>query len=78
LAGGAFAEYARAREDNVAPKPTNLTFEQAAVVAVSGLPALQALRDHGKVEPGPTVLSSVRLEGSGPTPCRWPSGSGQR
>jgi NADPH:quinone reductase-like Zn-dependent oxidoreductase len=40
----------------VAPKPTNLTFERAAVVAVCGLPALQALREHGKVEPGPTVL----------------------
>ena len=53
---GAFAEYARARESKLAPKPANLTFEQAAVVAASGLPALQALRDHGKVRPGQKVL----------------------
>jgi NADPH:quinone reductase-like Zn-dependent oxidoreductase len=53
---GSFAEYACALESKLAPKPANLTFEQAAVVAVSGLPALQALRDHGRVEPGQTVL----------------------
>ena len=50
---GSFAEYARAREDKLAPKPANLTFEQAAVVAISGLTALQGLRDRGKVQPGP-------------------------
>jgi NADPH:quinone reductase-like Zn-dependent oxidoreductase len=53
---GSFAQYARAPEDKLAAKPANLTFEQAAVVAVSGVPALQALRDHGRVQPGATVL----------------------
>jgi NADPH:quinone reductase-like Zn-dependent oxidoreductase len=53
---GAFAEYARAPENKLAPKPANLIFEQAAVVAISGLPALQSLRDHGKVRPGQKVL----------------------
>ncbi|MDQ3835275.1 MAG: NAD(P)-dependent alcohol dehydrogenase [Actinomycetota bacterium] len=53
---GSFAEYARARENKLAPKPPNLTLEQAAVVAISGLTALQALRDHGRVEPGQEVL----------------------
>jgi NADPH:quinone reductase-like Zn-dependent oxidoreductase len=53
---GSYAEYACAREDKLAPKPANLTFEQAAVIAISGLPALQALRDHGRVEPGQKVL----------------------
>ncbi len=53
---GSYAEYARALEDKLAPKPANLTFEQAAVVAVSGLTALQGLRDHGRVEPGQEVL----------------------
>jgi len=53
---GAFAEYARAPESKLAPKPANLTFEQAAVVAISGLPALQGLRDKGRVEPGQKVL----------------------
>ena len=53
---GSYAEYARARENKLAPKPANLTFEQAAVVAVSGLTALQGLRDHGRVAPGQEVL----------------------
>src|ERR687885_717183 len=53
---GSFAEYVRAREDKLASKPANLTFEQAAAVAISGLTALQALRDHGRVEPGQEVL----------------------
>src|SRR5215212_8571313 len=53
---GSYAEYARAREDRLATKPANLTFEQAAVVAISGLTALQALRDHGRVASGQKVL----------------------
>jgi NADPH:quinone reductase-like Zn-dependent oxidoreductase len=53
---GSFAEHAAAREDKLAPKPTNLTFEQAAVVPVSGLTALQGLRDVGRVEEGQRVL----------------------
>ncbi len=53
---GSYAEYVCAREDKLAPKPANLTFEQAAVVAISGLTALQGLRDHGRVEPGQEVL----------------------
>jgi NADPH:quinone reductase-like Zn-dependent oxidoreductase len=53
---GSYAEYTRAQEDKLEPKPANLTFEQAAVVAISGSTALQALRDHGKVRPGQKVL----------------------
>jgi NADPH:quinone reductase-like Zn-dependent oxidoreductase len=53
---GSYAEYARALEDKLAPKPANLTFEQAAVLAISALTALQGLRDHGRVEPGQEVL----------------------
>jgi len=53
---GAYAEYARAPESKLAPKPANLTFEQAAAVAISGITALQALRDKGKVQPGQKVL----------------------
>jgi NADPH:quinone reductase-like Zn-dependent oxidoreductase len=53
---GSYAEYTRALEDKLAPKPANLTFEQAAVVAISGSAALQGLRDHGRVEPEQKVL----------------------
>src|SRR6266542_6459233 len=53
---GSFAEYARARKDKVAPKPANLTFEQAAAVPTTGSTALQALRDVGRVQPGQKVL----------------------
>jgi NADPH:quinone reductase-like Zn-dependent oxidoreductase len=53
---GSYAEYVRALEDKLASKPANLTLEQAAVVAISGLTALQGLRDHGRVEPGQKAL----------------------
>jgi NADPH:quinone reductase-like Zn-dependent oxidoreductase len=53
---GAFAEYAVAPEDHLAPKPANLSFEQAAVVPISGFAALQALRDEGEVQAGQSVL----------------------
>jgi NADPH:quinone reductase-like Zn-dependent oxidoreductase len=53
---GSFAEYSLAREDKLAHKPKNLTFEQAAAVGISGSTALQALRDHGHVQPGQEVL----------------------
>jgi NADPH:quinone reductase-like Zn-dependent oxidoreductase len=53
---GTYAEYARASENKLAPKPSNLTFEQAAAVAISGLTALQGLRDKGQVQPGQKVL----------------------
>ena len=56
IAEGSFAEYARASQDKLAPKPANLTFEQAAAVAISALTALQAVRDRGQVQLGQQVL----------------------
>jgi NADPH:quinone reductase-like Zn-dependent oxidoreductase len=56
IAKGSYAQYARARADRLASKPANLSLEQAAVVAISGLTALQAVRDHGRVESGQKVL----------------------
>src|SRR2546425_6897472 len=53
---GTFAEYARASEDKLVAKPANLSFEQAAVVSISGLAALHAVRDEAKVRPGQKVL----------------------
>jgi len=53
---GSFAEYAVARADRLVPKPANASFEQAAATPTSGYTALQAVRDHGKVEAGKSVL----------------------
>jgi NADPH:quinone reductase-like Zn-dependent oxidoreductase len=53
--GGAFAEHATARVDTLAPKPANLTFEQAAAVPTSACTALQALRTGG-IASGQQVL----------------------
>ena len=52
---GAFAEYAAAREDKLAPKPSTLTFEQAAAVPVSATTAFQGLR-LGRIAAGQKVL----------------------
>jgi NADPH:quinone reductase-like Zn-dependent oxidoreductase len=56
ISRGSFAEYAAVREDKLARKPANLTFEQAAVVPISAGTALQALTDAGSVEHGQRVL----------------------
>jgi NADPH:quinone reductase-like Zn-dependent oxidoreductase len=53
---GGFAELASVPEAFLAPKPANLTFEQAAAVPLAALTALQGLRDHGRVQPGQRVL----------------------
>ncbi len=55
-ASGSFAELALARADRLAPKPANLSFEQAAAVPISGLTALQAVRDHARARPGEKLL----------------------
>ncbi len=62
---GGFAEYAGVSEDAVAPRPSNLTFEQAAAVPVVGTTALQALRDVGRVRPGQQVLINGASGGVG-------------
>jgi NADPH:quinone reductase-like Zn-dependent oxidoreductase len=55
-ADGAFAEYAAAPEVQLALKPADLSFEQAAAVPTSGFAALQGLCDSGEVQPGQQVL----------------------
>jgi NADPH:quinone reductase-like Zn-dependent oxidoreductase len=56
MRNGAFAEYVSGKM--FVPKPAGISFEQAAAVPVAGLTALQALRDHGGVQPGQRVLVS--------------------
>jgi NADPH:quinone reductase-like Zn-dependent oxidoreductase len=53
---GTFAEYAPALEKKLVHKPNNLTFDQAAVVSISGLAALRAVRDQANVQSGQKVL----------------------
>jgi NADPH:quinone reductase-like Zn-dependent oxidoreductase len=53
---GSFAELAAGRADKLAPKARRLSFEEAAAVPISGLTALQAIRDVAKVRPGQRVL----------------------
>jgi NADPH:quinone reductase-like Zn-dependent oxidoreductase len=55
IARGSFADYAAAREDRLVPKPAALSFEQAAVVAVSGLAAIKGLH-AGRIAAGQKVL----------------------
>jgi NADPH:quinone reductase-like Zn-dependent oxidoreductase len=55
-ADGSFAELALVPQSRVAHKPDRLSFEQAAALPVSGLTALQAVRDAGRVKPGDRVL----------------------
>src|SRR3954468_14409855 len=62
---GAFAEYARAAENNLLSKPANLTFEQSAAVGDSAFTALAAVRDQGKVQPGQRVLVNGASGGVG-------------
>jgi len=52
----ALAEYACAPAGRLAGKPAGVSFTEAAAVPVSGLTALQAVRDHGRVQPGQSVL----------------------
>lgn len=56
IADGCFAEYVAAGEAMLLPRPAGLAAEQAAALPISGLTALQAVRDHGRVRPGGTVL----------------------
>lgn len=53
---GSFAEFAIARAGLLAAKPANLSFEQAAATPVSGVTALQGVRDRAQVKPGEKVL----------------------
>ena len=62
---GGFAEYISFREDRLGLKPTNLTFEQAAAVPMTGLTALQGLRDRGRIAAGHRVLINGASGGIG-------------
>jgi NADPH:quinone reductase-like Zn-dependent oxidoreductase len=56
VCSGGFAEYASARENGLALKPANSSFEEAAAAPVAAITALQGLRDKGQLQPGQKVL----------------------
>lgn len=62
--GGSFAQYVASKQA-IARKPANLSFEEAAAVPGAALTALEALRDHGKLEPGERVLVNGASGGVG-------------
>ena len=66
LAAGGFAEYVCAKESVLAPKPTNITFQQAAAIPMSAVTALQAIREKGQVSSGQKVLINGASGGVGP------------
>jgi len=65
VCAGSFAEYASVREDRLALKPANSSFEEAAAVPVAAITALQGLRDKGKIQPGQKVLVNGASGGVG-------------
>lgn len=65
VARGSFAEYVTISETQAAPKPSGVTFEQAAALPIAGLTALQALRDKGQVQRGQQVLINGAAGGVG-------------
>lgn len=64
-AGGGFAELVAVRADRAAPKPSRLTFEEAATVPLAATTALQGLRDAGRLTAGHHVLINGASGGIG-------------
>ncbi len=62
---GSCAEYVKAKENHLAPRPANLTLAQAAALPTAGLAALHGLRDVGKLQTGQKVLINGAAGGVG-------------
>lgn len=62
---GSFAEYACAKQAEIAIQPRNISFEQAASVPIAGITALQGLRDSGRLQRGQSVLINGAAGGVG-------------
>ena len=75
---GSFAEYAAAPQRRLAAKPANLSFEQAAVVPISGVTGLQAVRGSGRVRPGQQVMVIGAAGGVGSFAVQIAKASGAR
>jgi NADPH:quinone reductase-like Zn-dependent oxidoreductase len=65
LQQGGFAEYVSVREDLLAPKPKNLSYEEAAAVPMAAVTALLGLREQGRIQPGQKILVNGASGGVG-------------
>jgi NADPH:quinone reductase-like Zn-dependent oxidoreductase len=72
---GAFAQYTVAPASQLVKKPAGISFEAAAASVMTGLTALIAMRDAGRVHPGSGSSSTARQVASGrwrsKSPSRW-------
>src|SRR5688572_22912186 len=75
---GTFAEFAPAKATKLAPRPAGLSAGQAAVVPISASTALQAVRDHGRVQSGQSVLVIGASGGVGSFAVQIAKASGAR
>ncbi|MFD0737562.1 NAD(P)-dependent alcohol dehydrogenase, partial [Planotetraspora mira] len=75
---GSYAEYAAAPHARLAPKPARLSFEQAAAVPISGVTALESVRDGGRVQPGQNVMVVGAAGGIGSYAVQIAKASGAR
>ncbi len=64
FSGGVHSEYALLEANEIALAPSNIKIEDAASVPLSALTALQALRDHGKIEQGHEQIHKVLINGA--------------
>ncbi|MDA9546613.1 MULTISPECIES: NADP-dependent oxidoreductase [unclassified Bradyrhizobium] len=62
---GTFAEFIAMNEADVAPKPANISMEEAASIPLVGLTAWQALVEVGKLKPGQKVFIQAGSGGVG-------------
>jgi NADPH:quinone reductase-like Zn-dependent oxidoreductase len=76
--GGTFAEYAAVSWKRLVPKPPSLSFEQAAAVPISGVTALQCVRDVGRVRAGQQVMIIGAAGGIGSFAVQIATASGAR
>lgn len=65
FADGATAEFCVTQPSNIAPKPTSISYDEAATIPIGALTAWQGLFDHGNLQPNERVLVQGAAGGVG-------------